>query len=46
MLGKVYERLIDEALKKKYRPFYTHREVVNYMCRIIIIKFLEKKFSN
>ena len=46
MLGKVYERLIDEALKKKYRPFYTHREVVNYMCTISLIKFLEKKFSN
>ena len=44
MLGKVYERLIDEALKKKYRPFYTHREVVNYMCTISLIKFLENKF--
>ena len=44
MLGKVYERLIDEALKKKYRPFYTHREVVNYMCTISLIKFFENKF--
>lgn len=44
MLGKVYERLIDEALKKKYRPFYTHREVVNYMCTISLIKYLQNKF--
>ena len=40
MLGKVYERLIEEALRKKYRPFYTHREIVNYMCTISLIKFL------
>ena len=46
MLGKVYERLIDEALKKKYRPFYTHREVVNYMCTISLIKFLLNKFGD
>jgi len=46
MLGKVYERLIDEALRKKYRPFYTHREIVNYMCTISLIKFLENKFIN
>ena len=45
MLGKVYERLIDEALKKKYRPFYTHREVVSYMCTISLLKFLKNKFN-
>lgn len=43
MLGKVFESLIPEHLKKTHGVFYTHRSVVNFMCRESLTSYL---FSN
>ena len=40
MLGKVFESLIPENLKKKMGVFYTNRSVVTYMCRDALITYL------
>jgi adenine-specific DNA-methyltransferase len=40
MLGKVFESLIPENLKKKMGVFYTDRSVVTYMCRDALISYL------
>lgn len=40
MLGKVFESLIPENLKKKMGVFYTNRSVVTYMCRDALISYL------
>ena len=41
MLGKVFESLIDENIRKSTGAFYTPRLIVNQMCRKTILKFLK-----
>ena len=45
MLGKVFESLIPENLKKKMGVFYTDRSVVTYMCRDALISYLFSSLS-
>ena len=40
MLGKVFESLIDENIRKSTGAFYTPRLIVNQMCKKTIFKFL------
>ena len=41
MLGKVFENLIEENLRKGLGAFYTPREIVHYMCQESLINFLD-----
>lgn len=40
MLGKVFENLIEENLRKGKGTYYTPREIVHYMCRESLINYL------
>jgi len=41
MLGKVFENLIEENLRKGLGSYYTPREVVHYMCQESLIDYLD-----
>jgi hypothetical protein len=41
MLGKVFENLIEENLRKGLGSYYTPREIVHYMCQESLIKYLD-----
>jgi type I restriction-modification system DNA methylase subunit len=41
MLGKVFENLIEENLRKGLGSFYTPREIVHYMCQESLINYLD-----
>ena len=45
MLGRVFENLLPENLRKSGGSYYTPRVVVNYMCENSLSKFLHKKFD-
>ena len=40
MLGKVFENLLEENLRKGKGTYYTPREIVHYMCEESLINFL------
>ena len=40
MLGKVFENLLEENLRKGKGTYYTPREVVHYMCQESLINYL------
>src|SRR3989338_6775674 len=40
MLGKVFENLLPENLRKGQGAYYTPREIVHYMCQESLINFL------
>lgn len=41
MLGKVFENLIEENLRKGLGAYYTPREIVHYMCQKSLINYLD-----
>jgi type I restriction-modification system DNA methylase subunit len=41
MLGKVFENLIEENLRKGLGTYYTPREIVHYMCQESLINYLD-----
>jgi len=41
MLGKVFENLLPENLRKGQGAYYTPREIVHYMCRESLINYLD-----
>jgi type I restriction-modification system DNA methylase subunit len=41
MLGKVFENLIEENLRKGLGAHYTPREIVHYMCQESLINYLD-----
>jgi len=45
MLGRVFENLLPENIKKEGGAYYTPRVIVNYMCEEAIINFLFNKLS-
>lgn len=45
MLGKVFENLIEENLRKGLGAYYTPREIVHYMCQESLIDYLETSLS-
>lgn len=46
MLGKVFENLLPENLRKGKGTFYTPREIVYYMCRESLVNYLVSNHSN
>lgn len=40
MLGKVFENLIEDNIRKGQGAYYTPREIVQYMCRESLINYL------
>lgn len=40
MLGKVFENLLEENLRKGKGTYYTPREIVNYMCEESLVNYL------
>ncbi len=45
MLGKVFENLIPINEKKGSGVFYTHRDIVHYMCQESIINYLDSQLN-
>lgn len=41
MLGKVFENLIEENIRKGQGAYYTPREIVHYMCQQSLINYLQ-----
>jgi len=41
MLGKVFENLIEENLRKGLGSYYTPREIVHFMCQESLINYLD-----
>src|SRR5712675_1632043 len=46
MLGKVFENLIEENLRKGLGSYYTPREIVHYMCQESLINYLDASINN
>jgi hypothetical protein len=46
MLGKVFENLLPENIRKKGGSFYTPRVIVSYMCEQSILHYLLAKTKN
>lgn len=46
MLGKVFENLIEENLRKGRGTFYTPREIVHYMCQESLINYLDTALNH
>lgn len=46
MLGKVFENLLPENLRKGKGAFYTPREIVSYMTRESLINYLKTKLNS
>lgn len=45
MLGKVFEKLLDDIERGSKGSFYTPREVVHYMCKKSIISYLNTQIN-
>jgi len=45
MLGKVFENLLPENIRKGNGAFYTPREIVHYMCQESLINYLYTKVN-
>lgn len=45
MLGKVFENLLEENLRKGKGTYYTPREIVHYMCQESLINYLISELS-
>ncbi len=43
MLGKIFENLLEDNLRKGYGAFYTPREIVHYMCQETLVNYLVEK---
>jgi len=41
MLGKIFENLLEDNLRKGYGAFYTPREIVHYMCQETLVNYLD-----
>ena len=46
MLGKVFENLIEENLRKGLGSYYTPREIVHYMCQGSLINYLDTALNS
>lgn len=45
MLGKVFENLIEENIRKGLGAYYTPREIVHYMCQESLINYLDNALN-
>ena len=41
MLGKIFENLLEDNLRKGHGAFYTPREIVHYMCQETLVNYLD-----
>lgn len=46
MLGKVFEKLLPENLRKSSGSYYTPRPIVSYLCKKSLIEYLYNNFKN
>jgi hypothetical protein len=46
MLGKVFENLIEENLRKGLGSYYTPREIVHYMCQESLVSYLDTALNS
>lgn len=46
MLGKVFENLLEENLRKGKGTYYTPREIVHYMCQESLINYLQNEVKS
>jgi adenine-specific DNA-methyltransferase len=46
MLGKIFESLIEVSERKKEGIYYTPREIVNFMCKSSLLKYLIDELKN
>ena len=46
MIGKVFENLLPENIRKKGGSFYTPRSIVNHMCEESIFYYLKEKLND
>src|SRR5438045_8488705 len=46
MVGKVFENLIEENLRKGLGSYYTPREIVHYMCQESLINYLDAALNS
>ena len=46
MLGRVFENLLPENIRKGGGSYYTPRIIVNYMCENSLSQYLNKKLNN
>ena len=46
MLGKVFENLLEVKDRKFKGTYYTHREIVHYMCQESLINYLDTELDN
>ncbi len=45
MLGKVFENMLEITERKSKGAFYTPREIVHYMCRESLVKYLDNAIN-
>lgn len=45
LLGKIFENLIEENLRKGQGAYYTPREIVHYMCQESLINYLSTELN-
>jgi len=45
MLGKIFENLLEDNLRKGFGAFYTPREIVHYMCQETLVNYLTENSS-
>lgn len=45
MLGRIFENLLDENIRKRGGSFYTPKSIVNYMCEKSLEDYLNKKLK-
>jgi adenine-specific DNA-methyltransferase len=43
MLGKVFENMMEERERQDFGTFYTHRAIVQYMCREALVDYLSRE---
>lgn len=46
MLGKVFENLLEDNIRKGQGAFYTPREIVHYMCQESLVNYLDSNLGN
>jgi type I restriction-modification system DNA methylase subunit len=46
MLGKVFENLLPENIRKGKGAYYTPRTIVHYMCQESLINYLDTELSH
>ena len=46
MLGRVFENLLEENIRKEGGSFYTPKTIVKFMCESSLINYIKQKLNN